>query len=66
MVAVEADGKNMKRPRTGGLGIYIHQLFDDYTGANYEVEPEVPLLLLGTVCTAAYTVVFEQGSTEWS
>lgn len=49
MVAVEADGKNMKRPRTGGLGIYIHQLFDDYTEANYEVEPEVPLLLLGTV-----------------
>ena len=49
MVAVEADGKNMKRPRTDGLGIYIHQLYDDYSGTNYEREREAPLLLRGTV-----------------
>lgn len=46
---VEVEGKNMKKPRTDGLGIYIHQLYDDYSGTSYEREREVPLLLLGTV-----------------
>lgn len=38
MIAVGADGKRMKSPRTNGLGICIHQLYGDYSGKNHERE----------------------------
>ena len=38
MIAVEADGKSMERPRTDGLGICIHQLYGDYSATNHERE----------------------------